>query len=67
MFRLGTQDKDFLPIGLVEKFETLRSLGFDGFEIDGKTLVERFGEVKAAIASTRFQVFSVCEIGRAHV
>ena len=42
MFQLLTQDKDFFPTVLSDKFQAIREMGFDGFEIDGKLLLDRF-------------------------
>ena len=35
---LGTQDRDFFPQDLTEKFKFVKSIGFECFEIDGKVL-----------------------------
>lgn len=43
---LGTQDKDFFPVDLVEKFCFLKKMGFECYEIDGKLLVENVELVK---------------------
>lgn len=58
--KLATQDKPFFPASLPEKFRTVRSLGFDGFEIDGSVLVEQFHEVKSASASAQLPVVTAC-------
>jgi sugar phosphate isomerase/epimerase len=55
-----TQDKDFFPQKLMDKFFYLKDAGFDGFEIDGKLLLERFDEVQEAIAETGFPVITAC-------
>jgi len=55
-----TQDKDFFPQNLKEKFSYLKDEGFDGFEIDGKLLLDQFDEVQEAIAKTNFPVLTVC-------
>jgi len=55
-----TQDKDFFPSQMEEKLQFIRSLGFDGYEIDGKVLLERFAEVSEAVRSTGFPVTSAC-------
>ena len=34
--QLGTQDKDFFPKNMIEKFRFIKELGFECFEIDGK-------------------------------
>ncbi|MCK1248319.1 hypothetical protein MX101_06050 [Streptococcus uberis] len=51
MIKIGTQDQAFFPSNFVEKFNFLKNMGFDGFEIDGKVLVEHFEEIKKS--STR--------------
>ena len=57
---LLTQDKDFFPQNLKDKFFYLQEAGFDGFEIDGKALLQNFDEVKAAIKATGFPVLTAC-------
>lgn len=57
---LGTQDKDFFPADLKEKFQFVKSIGFDCFEIDGKALVENTGEIKEAIKESGLIVSSAC-------
>ncbi|MCI8292527.1 MAG: sugar phosphate isomerase/epimerase [Hespellia sp.] len=58
--RLGTQDKDFFPQDLTEKFRFVKSMGFECFEIDGKVLMEHTEEVKRAIETTGLPVSSAC-------
>ena len=53
---LGTQDKDFFPKDMVEKFRFMKEMGFECFEIDGKVLVENLEEVKKAIKETGLPV-----------
>ncbi len=57
---LGTQDKDFFPSDLKEKFVFVKEIGFDCFEIDGKVLLENTEEVKMAIRETGLAVSSAC-------
>lgn len=57
---LGTQDRDFFPKELIEKFKFIKSLGFDCYEIDGKVLVENVAEVKKAIKESGLVVTSAC-------
>jgi sugar phosphate isomerase/epimerase len=57
---LGTQDKDFFPENILEKFIDVKSFGFDCFEIDGKLLVENLQDVKRAIKQTGMPVSSAC-------
>ncbi len=55
-----TQDKDFFPQNLNDKFYYLKDMGFDGFEIDGKLLLEQFDSIKEAINKTNFPVVTAC-------
>lgn len=55
-----TQDKDFFPQALSDKFFYLKEAGFDGFEIDGKLLLENFAGVEKAVSATGFPVLSAC-------
>lgn len=57
---LGTQDKDFFPKDLVEKFKFVKSIGFECFEIDGKVLVDNVEEVKSAIKESGLPVSTAC-------
>lgn len=57
---LGTQDRDFFPQKLDEKFDYLQQLGYQCFEIDGKLLTEHTKEVAQAIQSTGMPVFTAC-------
>ena len=57
---LGTQDKDFFPSDLKEKFAFVKEIGFDCFEIDGEVLLENTEEVKMAIRETGLAVSSAC-------
>lgn len=57
---LGTQDKDFFPKDLVEKFKFVKELGFECFEIDGKVLMENLDEVKKAISESGLKVTTAC-------
>lgn len=58
--RLGTQDKDFFPQDLIEKFKFVKSMGFECFEIDGKVLVDNVEIVKKAIEESGLPVSSAC-------
>ncbi|EZP77187.1 sugar phosphate isomerase/epimerase [Parageobacillus genomosp. 1] len=58
--KLATQDKPFFPQNMEEKFETVRLMGFDAFEIDGSVLVNQFEEVKKAIQKTAIPVVTAC-------
>lgn len=58
--RLGTQDKDFFPQDLVEKFKFVKSMGFECFEIDGKVLTDHLDMVEKAIEESGLPVSSAC-------
>ena len=62
MIQFLTQDKDFFPTGLEEKFSYLREMGFDGFEIDGKLLLNDFEEVQNANKKTGFPIVTSCGV-----
>ena len=47
--KIATQNQAFFPTAIMEKFEYIKAMGFDGYEIDGRLLVENLDEVKAAI------------------
>lgn len=56
----GTQDRPFFPTDFVEKFNYLKELGFECFEVDGKVLVENVEEIKKAVEETGFPVTTAC-------
>lgn len=58
--KIGTQNQAFFPADILEKFKYVKAMGFDGFEIDGKLLVENAQAVKAAIAETGLPVTTAC-------
>lgn len=58
--KIGTQNQAFFPENILEKFKFIKAMGFDGFEIDGKLLVNHLDEVKAAIAQTGLPVITAC-------
>ncbi|MEE8731331.1 MAG: sugar phosphate isomerase/epimerase [Rahnella inusitata] len=58
--KIGTQNQAFFPENILEKFKFIKSMGFDGFEIDGKLLVNHLDEVKEAIAETGLPVITAC-------
>lgn len=60
MMRLGTQDRDFFPRDFREKFQFLKEMGFDCFEIDGKVLVDHLEVVREAVRKTGFPVSTAC-------
>lgn len=58
--KIATQNQAFFPQDIREKFRYIKQMGFDGFEIDGKLLVENLAEVKAAIEETGLPVVTAC-------
>ena len=58
--RLGTQDRDFFPEKIGDKFQFVKEMGFTCFEIDGKCLMERPEEIREAIRQTGLPVSSAC-------
>ena len=50
--RFGTQDQAFFPTDIKEKFQFIKELGFETYEIDGNLLVEHVEEVKEAMKET---------------
>ena len=57
---IATQNQAFFPTAIMEKFEYIKAMGFDGYEIDGRLLVENLDEVKAAIKATGLPVTTAC-------
>ena len=57
---LGTQDKEFFPKDIIEKFQFVKEMGFDCFEIDGRVLTENLEEVKKAVQITGLFVCTAC-------
>lgn len=57
---LGTQDRDFFPQELVEKFQFVKEMGFECFEVDGKLLMERPDEIREASEKTGLPIVSAC-------
>ena len=58
--KIATQNQAFFPTPILEKFKYIKAMGFDGYEIDGKLLVENLDEVKAAINATGLPVTTAC-------
>ncbi len=58
--KIGTQNQAFFPENIQEKFQYVKDLGFDGFEIDGNLLVQNLEEIKAAIKTTGLPVSTAC-------
>ncbi|GIN71470.1 xylose isomerase [Bacillus sp. J14TS2] len=58
--KLATQDQNFFPEKIIDKFRYLKDLGIDGYEIDGKMLVENIEEIKSAMEETGIEVKTAC-------
>ncbi len=58
--KIATQNQAFFPQDIMEKFRYIKAMGFDGFEIDGKLLVDNLAQVKAAIHETGLPVVTAC-------
>ena len=56
----GTQHRDFFPRDFVERFEYIKELGYECYEIDGKELVENVDAVKEAVEKTGVPVTTAC-------
>jgi len=57
---LATQDKSFFPEDFCGKFETVKKMGFDAYEIDGRILRENAEKVEKASAAAGLPVRMVC-------
>ncbi len=60
MIRLSSQDKPFFPGDYTEKLSMVRELGFDGFEADGRMLLNDFDQLAGAVKTTGVPVTSIC-------
>lgn len=58
--KIATQNQAFFPQNILEKFRYIKAMGFDGFEIDGKLLVDNLKAVKSAIVETGLPVTTAC-------
>ena len=58
--KFSTQNQNIFPDDLEEKFNLLKNIGFDGFEIDGKFLRDNLHQVKEALKNTDFCISSAC-------
>ncbi|RBP86301.1 sugar phosphate isomerase/epimerase [Cytobacillus firmus] len=58
--KIGTQNQPFFPENIKDKLHYIKEIGFDGFEIDGKLLVDHLEEVKEAIVETGIPVTTAC-------
>ena len=57
---IATQDKPFFPEDFRTKFDTVKGMGFDAFEIDGLVLRENAGKIEKASAAAGLPVRMVC-------
>ena len=57
---IATQDKAFFPEDFREKFDTVKGMGFDAFEIDGRVLRENAGQIEKASVEAGLPVRMVC-------
>ncbi|MBM7564741.1 sugar phosphate isomerase/epimerase family protein [Paenibacillus sacheonensis] len=58
--KLATQDRSFFGSTYEQKLNSLKTLGFEGFEIDGRNLIDRYDEIRRAVLSTGIPISSVC-------
>ncbi|NBD23884.1 sugar phosphate isomerase/epimerase family protein [Paenibacillus glycinis] len=58
--KIATQDRSFFGSTYEQKLQSLKTLGFEGFEIDGRNLIERFDEIRKAVRTTGIPISSVC-------
>jgi len=58
--KLATQDRSFFGESFKEKLTKVRELGFEGLEISGNVLIDRFDEIKQAIHITGVPISSIC-------
>lgn len=58
--RLGTQDREFFPKEIEEKFRFAKNMGFECFEVDGRMLMDHAEEIRHAIEVTGLPVSSAC-------
>lgn len=58
--KLGTQDKDFFPVDIMDKFFFVKELGFDCFEIDGKVLIENIDVIQKAMDKSGLIISTAC-------
>lgn len=56
MIKVATQNQAFFPEDLTEKMKFIKAMGFEGYEIDGKLLVDHLQEVKDAIKASGIPV-----------
>jgi sugar phosphate isomerase/epimerase len=57
---LLTQDKPFFPSNFDEKFELIKKIGFDGYEIDGGILLKHFSEIELASKKNQLPIMTIC-------
>jgi sugar phosphate isomerase/epimerase len=60
IMRLATQDRSFFGSSFEEKLITVQRLGFEGLEIGGDVLINRFPEIQKAVSTTEIPISSIC-------
>ncbi|ANE46198.1 hypothetical protein SY83_07845 [Paenibacillus swuensis] len=58
--KLATQDRVFFGDTYEQKLTKIKAVGFDGLEIDGRLLMDRFAEIRKAVQATGVEISSVC-------
>ncbi|WP_219837060.1 sugar phosphate isomerase/epimerase family protein [Paenibacillus sp. R14(2021)] len=58
--KLATQDRGFFGSTYEQKLSKLKELGFEGLEIDGKSLIENYSEIEKAVKATGVSISSIC-------
>lgn len=58
--KLATQDRPLFGTSFENKLGFIQKFGFDGLELSGEVLIDRFAEIKAAVKSTSMKISSVC-------
>ncbi|MBB3128521.1 sugar phosphate isomerase/epimerase [Paenibacillus rhizosphaerae] len=58
--KLATQDRGFFGSTYEAKLSKLQELGFEGLEIDGKWLIEKYDEIEKAVKATGVPISSIC-------
>jgi sugar phosphate isomerase/epimerase len=58
--KLSTQDREFFGKSFEEKLIKIKEVGFEGLEIGGNVLIDRFEEIKKAVSRTEVPISSIC-------
>jgi sugar phosphate isomerase/epimerase len=58
--KLATQDRSFFGESFEEKLSKVKELGFEGLEIGGDVIINRFEEIKKAVKTTGVPISSIC-------